>query len=117
FMFAVEVVALPLFAVLFNLPVITPQIISITLLTTIGFTSVGTLFSAMAVNTRAREMVLPILFLPLVSPIIIAAVKGTGLALGGAAWSDLTTWLGIIVAFDVIFLVASYLLFNFVVEE
>jgi heme exporter protein B len=117
FMFVVEAIALPIFAVLFNIPVITPEIITITLMTTIGFTSVGTLFSAMAVNTRAREMVLPILFLPLVSPVIISAVKGTGLALNGAAWGEITTWLGIIGAFDVIFLVASYLLFPYIVEE
>ena len=117
FMFAVEIIALPIFALLFNLPVLSLQIVVITIMTTIGFTSVGTLFSAMAVNTKAREMVLPILFLPLVSPIIISAVKASGLALSGEPWREFSTWLGIIGAFDVIFLVASYLLFNFIVEE
>ncbi len=117
FMLVVEIIALPIFALLLNLPVLSFQIVIITLLTTIGFVSVGTLFSAMAVNTKAREMVLPILFLPVVSPVIIAAVKASGLALAGEPWSSMTTWVAIILVFDVVFLVASYLLFSFVVEE
>ncbi|GAH45636.1 unnamed protein product, partial [marine sediment metagenome] len=64
FMLIIEVIALLIFAFLFNLPVLSLQIITITVLTTIGFVAVGTLFSALAVNTKAREMVLPILFLP-----------------------------------------------------
>lgn len=117
FMLVVEMVALPIFALLFNLPVLSPEIIIVTVLATMGFTSVGTLFSAMAVNTKAREMVLPILFLPIVSPVIVSAVKASGLALMGESWSGISTWIGIIVAFDVIFLTASYLLFAYVIEE
>ncbi len=117
FMLVVEAIALPIFALLFNIAVLSPQIITITFLTTIGFVAVGTLFSALAVNTRAREMVLPILFLPIVAPIIIGAVSASGLALAGEDWSSLASWLGIIVAFDVIFLVVSYLIFAFVIEE
>ncbi len=82
-----------------------------------GFVSVGTLFSAMAANTRAREIMLPVLFLPIVVPVIIAAVKATGLILDGEPWGELTTWLQIIIAFDVIFLVISALVFEFVIEE
>jgi heme exporter protein B len=117
FMLFVEAIVLPIFALLFNMTVISPQIIAVTFLTTLGFVAVGTLFSALAVNTRAREMVLPILFLPIVSPIIIAAVNATGLALAGEPWSSLSSWLGIIVAFDIIFLVASFLVFTFIIEE
>jgi heme exporter protein B len=116
-MLVVEIVALPIFALFFNLNVFSPPIIVITLLATIGFVAVGTLFSALAVNTRAREMVLPILFLPIVVPVIIAAVKASGLALTGGSWSDMFQWLQIIVAFDVIFLVVCYLVFGFVIEE
>ena len=117
FMLIVEIIALLIFAVLFNLPVLSPQLVTITFLATVGFVAVGTLFSALAVNTRAREMVLPILFLPVVVPIIISAVKASGLALSGEPWSELSTWLQIIAAFDVIFLVASFLVFTFVIEE
>ncbi len=117
FMLIVEAIALPLFAVLFNIPVISVQIIVITLLTTVGFVAVGTLFSALAVNTKAREMVLPILFLPIVIPIIIGAVKASEMALTHGSWSDLSSWLQIILAFDVILTVVSFLTFDFVIVE
>jgi len=116
-MLVVEVVALPIFALFFNLNVLSLALIVTTLLATIGFVAVGTLFSALAVNTRAREMVLPILFLPIVVPVIISAVKASGLALTGGSWGDMFQWLQIIIAFDVIFLVVSYLVFGYVIEE
>ncbi len=117
FLLFIEIVVLLVFALLFNQTVVTPQMIAITFLTTLGFVSVGSLFSAMAVSTRARETVLPILFFPTVTPIIICAVKASALALAGGAWGNLVIWLEIIAAFDVIFLVASFLVFGFVVEE
>ncbi len=117
FMLIIEVIALLIFAFLFNLPVLSLQIVAITVLATIGFVAVGTLFSALAINTRAREMVLPILFLPIVAPVIISAVKASGLALSGESWGGLSSWLQIIGAFDVIFLVVSFLIFAFVIEE
>ena len=117
FMLIVEAITLPVFALLFNLPVLSLEIITTTVLATVGFVAVGTLFSALSVNTKAREMVLPILFLPIAVPVIICAVKASELALAGESWGSLSSWLQIIVAFDVIFLVASYLTFNFVVEE
>ena len=117
FMLPVEILVLWIIQVLFNVPAITWQIIVITLLTTIGFSAVGTLFAAMAVNTRARELVLPILFLPVISPLIISAVKATTVALNGGAWGDMIQWLEIIGGFDIIFVTASYLVFDFVVEE
>ena len=117
FMLIIEAIILPIFAVLFNLPVLSLQLVTITVLTTVGFVAVGTLFSALAVNTKARELVLPILFLPIVTPIIIGAVKASELALSGEPWSGLSTWLQIIGAFDAIFLVVSFLIFAFVIEE
>ncbi len=117
FMLIIEAIALPIFAFLFNLPVLSLQLVVITVLTTVGFVAVGTLFSALAVNTKAREMVLPILFLPIIIPVIISAVKASGLALSGESWSGLSSWLQVVVAFDVIFLVASFLIFAYVIEE
>jgi heme exporter protein B len=117
FMLIVEAIALPFFALLFNLPLLSYEIVIITFLTTVGFVSIGTLFSAIAADTKAREMVLPILFLPVVSPLIVGAVEASGLAISGKAWSSMTTWLQIIIAFDIIFVVASYLVFPFVIEE
>lgn len=117
FMLFVEAVVLLAFSILFNVNVFSPPLIVTTVLTTIGFVAVGTLFAAMAVNTKAREMVLPILFLPIISPVVIAAVRATGAALTGAAWGELVDRLGIIVAFDMVFITAAYLTFVYVIEE
>ena len=117
FLLIIEIIALPIFALLFNLPLLSAQFVTITFLATVGFVAVGTLFSALAVNTKAREMVLPILFLPVVVPIIISAVKASELALSGESWSGLSSWLQIIGAFDAIFLVVSFWVFAFVIEE
>jgi len=116
FMLIVEAVALPIFVFLFNLH-LSSQLLVITLLTTVGFVVIGTTFSALAVNTRAREMVLPILFLPVIAPLIICAVMASRLALNGDSWSEIARWVYIIMAFDAIFFVVSYLVFAFVIEE
>jgi len=117
FMIVIEVVALPIFMVLFNLPVITLEIVTVTLLASVGFVSVGTLFSALAVNTKARELVLPILFLPMVVPVLISAVKATGISLAGGSWAGMAMWLQLLAAFDAIFLVVSFIIFSYVIEE
>ena len=66
FILVVAVIVLPIFFILFNLPIFRPELVLIVVLATIGFASVGTLFSALAVNTKAREIMLPILFFPIV---------------------------------------------------
>lgn len=117
FMLIVEAIVLPVFSILFNLTIFIPEVAVIAVLATIGFACVGTLFSALAVNTKAREIMLPILFFPIVSPVIIAAVKATGLVLAGDSWGSISSWLQIIAAFDIIFLVLSSLVFEFTIEE
>lgn len=117
FMLVIEIIALPVFAVLFDLPVFSGQLVLVTFLATVGFVAVGTLFAALAVNTKARELVLPILFLPVVMPVIISAVKASGAALAGGAWGEISSWLEILVAFDAIFIVISFWVFGFVIEE
>jgi heme exporter protein B len=117
FMLAVAIIVTPIFLALFNFPLFLPRLILVIVLAFIGFASVGTLFSALAVNIRARDIMLPILFLPMVVPVIVSAVKATGPVLTGAPWTDMLTWLQILVAFDVIYLVAATLVFEYVIEE
>jgi len=117
FMLAVAVIITPVFLVLFNLPLLLPRLALVIVLTVIGFAAVGTLFSALAINTRARDIMLPILFLPIVVPVIVAAVKATAPVLAGAPWADMLTWLQVIIAFDIIYLVVATLVFEFVIEE
>ena len=111
-----EVIILPLCFALFNLP-FQMLLLPVILLGTIGFSAVGTLVSAMTVHARAREVMLPILLFPIVMPALIAAVKLTGGVLDGQAWSEMQNWLRLLVGFDVVFFVLSYLAFEFIVEE
>jgi heme exporter protein B len=117
FMLAIAVIITPIFLALFNLPLFLPRLALVIVLAIIGFAAVGTLFSAIAINTRARDIMLPILFLPIVAPIIVAAVKATIPVLAGEPWGDMLTWLQIMIAFDIIYLIVATLVFEFVVEE
>lgn len=114
FLFIMEAVTLPMFALLFNLPVLRPTVLLITVLGTLGIAILGTLFSAMAALSRAREALLPLLLLPTTVPVLIGAVKATSEAISGASGGP--PWIGLLIAFDVIFLTLSYLLFEHVVE-
>ncbi len=114
FLFIMEAVTLPMFALLFNLPVLRPSVLLITVLGTLGIAILGTLFSAMAALSRAREALLPLLLLPMTVPVLIGAVKATSGAINGAEGGP--PWIGLLIAFDVIFLTLSYLLFEHVVE-
>jgi heme exporter protein B len=117
FMFAVEVVVLPLFVVFFNVPLVRPWIVLIVILGTLGLAGVGTLLSAMAVNTRAREVMLPILLFPVAMPELIAAVKATAGAMAGLPLSEWQHWLSLLVVFDVVLVAVSFMVFEYVVEE
>ncbi len=117
FMVVVEVIIFPIFAVLFNLSLVMPELIPVTLLATLGIATVGTVFSAMAVNTRSREVMLPLLFFPVVLPAIVAAVEASRVVIQGEGSSDLAQWIPLLAVFDTIFLVVCPVAFNVVVEE
>lgn len=117
FILATAVIITPIFLVLFDLPLLLPRLALIIVLADLGLAAVGTLFSALAINTRARDIMLPILFLPVAVPVIVAAVKATAFIISASPWSDIMTWLQIIIAFDIIYLVAASLIFEFVIEE
>src|SRR5712671_78802 len=114
FIGVVEIVALPVFAALFDVPLF-GALLPIVLLGTLGIAGIGTLFSAMAAATQARELLLPILVFPLIVPVVIAAVRATGTLMVPVA--NEPPWLGLIAAFDVIFLSVSMLMFAYVIEE
>ncbi len=119
FMSMMEAFTLVIFAVLFNvdlLPILVPLVLII-ILGTVGFTVVGTIFSAMSANTRARDVMLSMLVFPIAVPLIIASIKATGKILDGKSLSEIYSWLKILVGFDLTFLLVSYLAFEFVVEE
>ncbi|MBX5449395.1 heme exporter protein CcmB [Thermogemmatispora sp.] len=115
FIAVVELVALPVFAALFSISLFSGELLPIVLLGTLGVAIIGTLFSAMTAVTRARELLLPLLVFPLIVPVVIAAVRATG-ALMLVAPNE-PPWLGLLVAFDVIFLSLALLTCSYVLEE
>ncbi|HEX6483291.1 MAG TPA: heme exporter protein CcmB [Ktedonobacteraceae bacterium] len=114
FIGVVEIVALPVFAALFDVPLF-GALLPIVLLGTLGIAGIGTLFSAMAAATQARELLLPVLVFPLIVPVVIAAVRATGTLMVPVA--NEPPWLGLMAAFDIIFLTVSMLTFEYVIEE
>jgi len=117
FISAIEALMLPIFSALFDLNLIQPVLLLTIFLGTLGFAAVGTLLSAMAVNTRAREVMLPVLLFPIILPVMISAVKATAGILDGLPLGDLVHWLRFLIGFDIIFLVVSYMTFDYVVES
>ncbi len=117
FMLLIEAVLLPVFAVMLDLPALSPALGLIILLATIGFATVGTFFAAIAAQTRSREILLPVLFFPVIVPVMIAAVEATALALeGGPMLPIWSRWLPLLVVFDALFLVICPWIFGFVFE-
>ena len=118
-MLIVEVIALPAFIGLFNLMVDLPLLIVALVLGTLGLAGVGTLFAAIAAHTRAREVLLPLLLFPIQVPVILATVKTTAAAIRvpGIEPPEIGNWLGLLIAFDALFLSLSVVLFDFAIEE
>jgi heme exporter protein B len=117
FMLTAEALFLPVFAILFRVPVSSPALWLVVLLGTVGFASAGTLFAAVAMNSRAREILLPLLLLPIVVPVLTAATRSTALILDGQSLAAYAPWLRLLVAFDIISVVISVLSFEYVIEE
>lgn len=115
-MAVVELVSLPIFVALYNVRAAWGELLLTTALGTIGFTGAGTLVAAIAANTRAREIMLPLLLLPLTVPVLIASVKATAEALGARAAEPLP-WLQLLLGFDVIVVAASFLVFEYILDE
>ena len=115
-MLAVDVVLVPLATVLFDVSFLRGGVLLTLLLGTTGYAAVGTLLAAMAVNTRAREVLLPILLLPLVVPLLIAAVRATSGLLDGATWAEVGNWGQMLVVYDLLIVAVSMVTFGYVVE-
>ncbi|MYC08080.1 MAG: ABC transporter permease subunit [Chloroflexi bacterium] len=115
FMLLVEVIVFPVFAVLYNFSLLLPGLIPVAALATVAIATIGTLFSAIAANTRSREVMLPLLFFPVVVPAVIAAVEASTAVIQGGSPFD--RWLPFLLAFDALFLVACPFAFHLIVEE
>jgi heme exporter protein B len=117
FMLVVEAVVLPVYSILYNVNLFNPGLILVMFLGSLGYVVVGTLLSTMTVQTRTRDMLLPILLFPVVIPLFMAAVKASTGFLQGIDPQEIRIWINLLVAYDVIFTAVGFMLFEYVVEE
>ena len=94
-----------------------PGLLAAVLLGTLGFAAVGTFYAGVTVRLRAREVMLPLLVLPVIAPLLLAAVKATAAALGGDPLGELGAWLQLLVAFDIVMLIVGAGTYGFLLEE
>ena len=119
FMITAEALILPLFGILYNLDIWgeLPSLGLVAFLGTLGFSALGTLLAAMTAHLRAREVMLPLLLFPLTVPLLLGSVRATEAILVGEGLGAASHWLKLLAGFDLIFLVVSPLVFEFVLEE
>jgi len=117
FMLIVEAIVLPVYSFLYNVNLLQPGLLLALLLGSIGYIVVGTLLAAMAVQSRTRDAMLPILLFPVVIPVLIAAVKASNGYLTGDDPANIVPWLNLLIVYDVIFTSIAFMVFEYVVEE
>src|SRR6266540_5920346 len=117
FMLIVEIIVLPVYSVLYSVNLFQPGLLLVILLGSIGYVAVGTLLAAMSVQTRTRDILLPILLFPVVIPVLLAAVKASSGFLAGSELSDVLVPINLLIAYDIIFIAVAFMVFDSVVEE
>ncbi len=119
YLLVVAVCTLPLFSIWFRIDVMSRLVPLgiILLLGMLGFSAVGTFFSMLAVNTRTREVMLPLLFLPVSVPLTIGSVYATAALIEGKTLADITDYLTLMGVFDIVFVVLALLVFDYILEE
>jgi heme exporter protein B len=117
FMFIVEIIVLPVYSVLYNTNLLQPGLLLVIFLGSVGYVAVGTLLSSMAVQTRTRDVLLPILLFPVAIPVFIAAVKASSGFLQGIEMAEIMPWLNLLITYDIVFTAVAFMVFDYVVEE
>ncbi len=118
FMLIVEAIVVPMYAMLYNeTRIFKPEFLGVLLLGSIGYIAVGTLLSAMSVQTRTRDVLLPILLFPVAIPVLLASVKASGGIVAGLPFEEILAPLNLLVVYDVVFIAVSFMIFDYVVEE
>jgi len=117
FMFVVESITLPIYSVLYNVNLFNAGLLMVIALGTLGYAAVGTLLASMAVQTRTRDLLLPILLFPVAIPLLVAAIRASSAFLSGLELEFIMPSLNLLVAYDLIMLALAYMFFDFVIEE
>lgn len=117
FMLAVAAITLPIYAVLYNLQLASPGLLAVIALGAWGYAAMGTLISAMAVQARNRELLLPVLLFPMILPLVITAVRASTSFLQGLEMDYIWPSLNLLIVYAVIVPALGLMFFDFIVEE
>ena len=117
FILVTEMLLLPVILIIFDVNLFLPQILLGLLLGTIGYVSVGTLFAALSASSRTRESLLPVLLLPVMIPVFVAGVGLTANVIDARNLSSIGRWFSLLIAYDLIFITLSFLLFDLIWED
>ena len=112
-----EIIIFSLSIVFFNIQLFNPIIILISIITTFGYSSVGALFGAMMIRTKTSEFLLPIIFLPIIIPLLIFAIGSTEIALEQNSWVKSLPWIGLGITYNLVFFPLSIFLFEKIIVE
>lgn len=116
-MLVVAAIVLPAYSILYNANLFNSGLILVILLGSEGYVAVGTLLAAMAVQTRTRDILLPILLFPVIVPVLVASVKASSGYLSGLPVEEIRPWINLLLVYDVIFTAVAFMVFEFIVEE
>jgi heme exporter protein B len=117
FMLLVAVIVLPIYAILYNVNLFNPGLFLVILLGSWGYVAVGTLLASMTIQTRTRDVLLPILLFPVAIPVLVAAVKASSGFLSAIPWIEIAPWVNLLIVYDVVFTAVAFMVFDYVVEE
>lgn len=116
-MFTMALIIHPVYSIFYNVPLNSLRFIWVSLLGCWGYAALGILISTMTIQTRTRDILLPVLFYPLIIPLIVSAVKVTSVILAGESLTSVSAGISQIIVFDIIFTTAGILGFETIVED
>ena len=117
FVVIVEIIVIPMFYILYGIPLFSPIFLLIVLLGSFGYTLVGTLLATISMRTQSREIMLPILLFPVSMPIVIAAVQCSNVIISGANWNQFSSAFNLVVVYDIIFIGVAIMTFDYLIQE
>ena len=117
FLVAAEIFLIPVIIAFFDVKIDLMTLLCISFLTLLGLSFVGCVFGSLSVNTRASEVMLPVLFIPVIIPLLLGATQSTQTMLAGGGLQESSNWIGLMAVFDVTYLIVGAFCFSLLVSE
>ena len=117
FLVAAEIFLIPVIIAFFDVKIDLMTLLCISFLTLLGLSFVGCVFGSLSVNTRASEVMLPVLFIPVIIPLLLGATQSTQTMLVGGGLQESSNWIGLMAVFDITYLIVGAFCFSLLVSE